>query len=184
MIFICHSLGGLLVKEVCAPFLGRFTQVFIIGRTPTHSLQLLIILGGPDSDDEDRANLNATLGALFFGVPNRGMDNTALLSIIKEQPNVEFLDSLSIGSTFLENQASVFPKIFDRRDSVIYSFYETCVSGTAMMVQFIIHLILSPEISADTDPRLEERKVDDGRHCRRLGEREICHPWPAMGNRR
>lgn len=32
-------------------------------------------------------NLNATGGALFFGVPHHGMDNSALQSIIGSQPN-------------------------------------------------------------------------------------------------
>ncbi|KAB5522810.1 hypothetical protein GE09DRAFT_1293597 [Coniochaeta sp. 2T2.1] len=110
IIFIGHSLGGLLLKE------------------------LLILLCDADADQDDRANLDATLGALFFGVPNRGMDNTALLSIIETQPNSALVNELSIGSAFLQNQAEVFPMAFGRRDSIIFSFHETRLSGTAMMV--------------------------------------------------
>ncbi|KAB5522022.1 hypothetical protein GE09DRAFT_1293739 [Coniochaeta sp. 2T2.1] len=110
IIFIGHSLGGLLLKE------------------------LFILLCDADADQEDRANLEATLGALFFGVPNRGMDNTALLSIIETQPNSALVDELSIGSAFLQNQAELFPTAFGRRDSIILSFHETRLSGTAMMV--------------------------------------------------
>ena len=92
-----------------------------------------MLLDSDGADESDRLNLNATGGALFFGVPNRGMDNSALLSIIGLQPNRDFLESLRIGSPELEKQSDVFSKISALADSVIFCFYETCVSGTARM---------------------------------------------------
>jgi hypothetical protein len=94
-------------------------------------------LGSEEADEIDKCNLKSVVGALFFGVPNRGMDTSSLLAIIGEQPNREFLTSLSVGSLMLWQQADMFPEIFSFRDSIIYSFYETCASGTAIMVMFL-----------------------------------------------
>ncbi|KAK0751417.1 hypothetical protein B0T18DRAFT_387548 [Schizothecium vesticola] len=77
--------------------------------------ELLILLS--KGDDDDVANLKATIGALFFGVPNRGMDNSALLAILGSQPNQELLRSLSVNSPFLKRQSQDFPSIFSFRDS-------------------------------------------------------------------
>ena len=85
----------------------------------------------------DRLNLNATGGALFYGVPNRRMDNSALLSIIGSQPNREFLESMSTGSRELDKQSQMFSAISVLADSIVFCFYETCVSGTAQMVNFL-----------------------------------------------
>lgn len=112
LVFIGHSLGGLLIKD------------------------LLIQCAEPQANPIDSAILKATIGVLFFGVPNDGMDITATLSIIGSQPNSEFLASLGIDSLILANQANLFPQCFDSRDAVIYSFYETCVSNTAKRVCF------------------------------------------------
>lgn len=110
IVFIGHSLGGLLIKE------------------------LLIQQSQSTNKDIDVSSFESCIGILFFGVPNRGMDISALLAIIGSQPNADFLASLSIGSSFLEDQATLFPETFCSRDAVVYSFYETCVSNTAKMV--------------------------------------------------
>jgi hypothetical protein len=85
-------------------------------------------------DETDQCNFKSTRGALFFGVPNCGMDNTSLITMMETQPNRDFLDSLSTNSPFLKQQAQSFPTVFDFRDSIIYSFYETRVSPKATMV--------------------------------------------------
>ncbi|EMT74712.1 Protein SERAC1 [Fusarium odoratissimum] len=110
LIFIGHSLGGLLIKE------------------------LLIQCAEPEANATESAILEATIGALFFGVPNKGMDVTALLSIIGSQPNSEFLTSLGVGSPVLAKQAELFPRSFRSDQAIIYSFYETCLSNTAERV--------------------------------------------------
>lgn len=63
------------------------------------------------------------------------MDNSALLAILGAQPNRKFLASLTTGSAELMQQATIFPEIFNFRDSSIFSFYETCLSGTAKIVR-------------------------------------------------
>ncbi|KAL9566313.1 hypothetical protein ACKAV7_009672 [Fusarium commune] len=104
LIFIGHSLGGLIIKE-----------------------------NESGGDGTDMFNLRATGGALFFGVPHRGMDNSALLSVIGSQANREFLESLRIGSPELERQSQMFSSVSALDGSVIFSFFETCISGTAKM---------------------------------------------------
>lgn len=88
----------------------------------------------PGGDETDMLNLRATGGALFFGVPHRGMDNSALLAAIGLQANREFLESLRIGSPELEKQSQLFSSVSALDGSVIFSFFETCISGTAKMV--------------------------------------------------
>ncbi|KAK2930244.1 Alpha/Beta hydrolase fold [Fusarium oxysporum f. sp. vasinfectum] len=104
LVYIGHSLGGLIIKE-----------------------------NEPGGDETDMLNLRATRGALFFGVPHRGMDNSALLAAIGLQANREFLESLRIGSPELEKQSQLFSSVSALDGSVIFSFFETCVSGTAKM---------------------------------------------------
>ncbi|KAK2477469.1 hypothetical protein H9L39_09957 [Fusarium oxysporum f. sp. albedinis] len=109
LVFIGHSLGGLIIKE------------------------LLVMQNEPGGDETDMLNLRATGGALFFGVPHRGMDNSALLAAIGLQANREFLESLRIGSPELEKQSQLFSSVSALDGSVIFSFFETCISGTAKM---------------------------------------------------
>jgi protein SERAC1 len=82
----------------------------------------------------DKANLNSTYGALFFGVPNQGMDISSLIPMVKDQPNRHFLESLGRESDLLRKQSRAFPKAFPFKDSIIYCFYETLGSPTAIKV--------------------------------------------------
>src|SRR4051794_31325479 len=82
----------------------------------------------------DVANLKSICGALFFGVPNQGLDIASLVPMVKEQPNQQFLESLGRSSERLYKQAKEFEEAFDFRDSKIISFYETKLSKTAQRV--------------------------------------------------
>ena len=87
-----------------------------------------------EGDEFDKANLKATYGALFFGVPNQGMDISSLVPIVGDQPNRSFLESLGKESEILQEQRVKFPKAFDFKDSEIISFFETQESPTAERV--------------------------------------------------
>jgi protein SERAC1 len=87
-----------------------------------------------EGDDLDKANLKATYGALFFGVPSRGMDISSLVPMVGNQPNRQFLDSLDKESAILQEQRARFPGVFDFKDSEIISFFETQKSPTAKRV--------------------------------------------------
>ena len=105
LIFMAHSLGGLVLKEA-----------------------MVQMASGSDADSR---NLKATFGILFFGVPNQGMDISSLLSMVRGQPNLHFLSTLSKDGGFLQGLVERFQATFAFQDSHIYSFYETNTSPTA-----------------------------------------------------
>jgi hypothetical protein len=78
--------------------------------------------------------LNSIYGALFFGVPNQGMDIESLIPMVKHQVNQGLLHSISNESELLRKQSREFPKAFDFQDSKIVCFYETVTSPTAIKV--------------------------------------------------
>ncbi|CAG9990679.1 unnamed protein product [Clonostachys byssicola] len=125
LILIGHSLGGLLIK------------------------QLLIQWAIEEGSGTDKSSLEATIGLLLFGVPNRGMDITALLSIAGEQPNAEFISSLGIGSSVLEEQSKTFPTLCNSTKMRTYSFYETCLSNTATMINGKLSITGKPVVLVD-----------------------------------
>jgi protein SERAC1 len=90
-----------------------------------------------NGNDEDQDNLKATYGALFFGVPNQGMDISSLIPMVGDQPNRYLLESLGPESDVLQEQRATFPEVFDFRDSEIISFFETKLSPTALQVSLI-----------------------------------------------
>ncbi|OBT86873.1 hypothetical protein VE02_03833 [Pseudogymnoascus sp. 03VT05] len=106
LFFIAHSLGGLIVKEA-------IIQI----RDESHN--------GFDT-------LNFIYGALFFGVPNQGIDITSLIPMVKSQFNQSFLHSLSTMSDLLLKQCREFPQAFNFPESRIMCFYETLASPTAI----------------------------------------------------
>lgn len=105
LIFIAHSLGGLVLKQT-----------------------LIQMASG---DDVDVRNLKSTFGILFFGVPNQGMDISSLHAMVHGQHNLPFLAGLSKDAGSLQELVKSFRAIFDFHDSQIFSFYETSASPTA-----------------------------------------------------
>ncbi|KAF8849682.1 hypothetical protein BDZ45DRAFT_555301, partial [Acephala macrosclerotiorum] len=105
LIFIAHSLGGLVVKET----------IIQMKRDKNH-----------------QAALQSIYGALFFGVPNQGIEIASLVPMVDCQPNQALLHSLGKESQILRNQCREFPKAFDSFKSEIVCFYETEMSPTAV----------------------------------------------------
>ncbi|KAK3353279.1 hypothetical protein B0T25DRAFT_207363 [Lasiosphaeria hispida] len=102
LILIGHSLGGLLIKEALTESNLELDQVRRIA------------------------------GALFFGVPNDGMDIASLIPMVNDQPNRFLLESLStINSQVLRLQERSFAKFLDQTALNIFCFYETRLSPTA-----------------------------------------------------
>jgi hypothetical protein len=110
LIFVAHSLGGLVVKEA----------IIQMKRDKNHQVLL-----------------DSIYGALFFGVPNQGMEIASLMPMVKDQPNQALLHSLGKESQILRNQCRDFPKAFDYKDSEVICFYETEMSPTAARVSSI-----------------------------------------------
>ncbi|ORY62117.1 uncharacterized protein BCR38DRAFT_347066 [Pseudomassariella vexata] len=106
IIFIGHSLGGLLIKEA-----------------------LVHARKGP------RYDLSSTCcGMLFFGVPNHGLRDNQLQSLVQGQPNEAFIHSLRLDddtepSPFLKRLSSDFAECCKGQYPVI-SYYELIKSPT------------------------------------------------------
>nr|XP_036586253.1 ankyrin repeat-containing protein [Colletotrichum truncatum]KAF6796660.1 ankyrin repeat-containing protein [Colletotrichum truncatum] len=111
LIFIGHSLGGLLIKEA------------------------LIRAGKPQS--EAIADLSfACYALLFFGVPNLGLRNDQLRTLVEGQPNEALIQDLLVDndsepSTFLKRLADQFSESCKNQYRVI-SFFERMLSPTLM----------------------------------------------------
>ncbi|KFX91129.1 hypothetical protein O988_07900 [Pseudogymnoascus sp. VKM F-3808] len=108
LVFIAHGLGGLIVKEA-------------------------IIQMKKDKKHHDL--LQSIYGALFFGVPNQGMEIASLVPMVAGQPNQALLHSLGKESQLLRNQFREFPEAFDSKDSEIFCYYETEMSRTAILTE-------------------------------------------------
>lgn len=108
LILIGHSLGGLLIKEALVQMIESNSEL---------------------------DQLKRIVGALFFGVPNDGMDITSLIPIVNNQPNHFFLGSLNaINSQVLRLQERSFAKLLDQMALDIFCFFETKESPTAAQV--------------------------------------------------
>ncbi|PVH71306.1 hypothetical protein DL98DRAFT_397381, partial [Cadophora sp. DSE1049] len=109
IIFIAHSLGGLIVKEA-------------------------IIQIAESNIDGVLESLRFIYGAMFFGVPNRGLDIKSFTQVVGDGPNRYLVESLGRdNSQVLDTQCRKFSKAFDfEGSSEIYCFYETRTSNTAL----------------------------------------------------
>ncbi|KAI0125986.1 hypothetical protein BJ170DRAFT_633363 [Xylariales sp. AK1849] len=108
VIFIGHSLGGLLIKEA--------------------------LIHAQKKKNYKNEIFKACCGLLFFGVPNLGLRNEQLLGIVKGQPDEALIRDLKVDqdsepSSFLERISSQFAECCKGRFRVI-SFYELKHSPT------------------------------------------------------
>ncbi|KFX90596.1 hypothetical protein V490_06374 [Pseudogymnoascus sp. VKM F-3557] len=108
LVFIAHSLGGLIVKEAI--------------------IQM-------EKDKKHQDLLESIYGALFFGVPSQGMDIASLIPMVKCQPNQALLHTLGKESQLLRNQSRDFPQAFASKESEIFCYYETEMSRTATLTE-------------------------------------------------
>jgi protein SERAC1 len=96
-----------------------------------------------DGDNISIYNLKSAFGALFFGVPNRGLGDDCLKPMVAGQPNELLITNLGPESDYLRQLHRNFCSTFTFADSRIISFYETKLSPTAvrvgMMLSFIRH---------------------------------------------
>lgn len=108
IIFIAHSLGGLIVK------------------------QTLISLPKSTNED-DQSLLRRVYGIVFFGVPHDGMDISSLIPMVGDGPNRSLVDSLDrVNSQILTVQQRDFQTALGGEGkSEIICFYETLKSPTA-----------------------------------------------------
>ncbi|KAK4069551.1 uncharacterized protein Triagg1_6975 [Trichoderma aggressivum f. europaeum] len=109
IVFIAHSLGGLIVKQ------------FLISLSKS-------------KDEVDQKLRRAVYGIAFFGVPHDGMDIHSLIPMVGDGPNRFLLESIgSNNSQILSIQQREFSDALgDQGETEIVSFYETRFSPTAL----------------------------------------------------
>lgn len=91
-------------------------------------------------DIQDRQILASTYGALLFGVPNHGMNTTAMTSMIENLPTrftLSLLDQ-NFGYRLREQQHEEFCNAFYFKDSKIVQFYELRLSPTVRKVRLLL----------------------------------------------
>ncbi|KAJ4856987.1 hypothetical protein T069G_07884 [Trichoderma breve] len=109
IVFIAHSLGGLIVK------------------------QFLISLSKSMNDVDQRLR-SAIYGIAFFGVPHDGMDIRSLIPMAGDGPNRFLLESIGFNNSQILNiqQREFSDALGVNHEFEIISFYETRLSPTAL----------------------------------------------------
>ena len=110
IVFLAHSLGGLVLREAMVKLDKR-------------------------SDKQYSALLRLFAGAVFFGVPNLGMEQSYFLSIVDGNPNEALVDDIARDSNYLSqlNKKSLDGS-FQSRFKCFWA-YETSKSPTVMVSQ-------------------------------------------------
>lgn len=75
----------------------------------------------------DKAILSSCVGLCLFGVPNRGLNNENLLSLVKENKMAPFVHNLMEGSELLQALHVAFLRSYKDalKSCYVVSFYET-----------------------------------------------------------
>ena len=135
LIFIAHSLGGLVLK------------------------QAMIQMASGDAADLE--NLRVTFAILFFGVPDQGMDTKALFEMVRGQASIQLLAACDKNSSLLQELADRFQAVFDFRDSHVISFFETEESPTAILNEGKWSMTGDPAILVDRYSAKSGRSWED-----------------------
>ncbi|KAE9372043.1 hypothetical protein N431DRAFT_482911 [Stipitochalara longipes BDJ] len=146
LIFIGHSLGGLVIK------------------------QALVIA---EQEMPYKKIYNSTLGIIFFGTPHQGSSLanyataiTRTLLVLANKPNAELLESLRKGSPALKKLGDDWKTHHERRPYDVVSFYETrTMKGLRGLIVEKSSALLTPQ---DEIPTYENQIPVDATH------REMC----------
>ncbi|ETS74270.1 hypothetical protein PFICI_14136 [Pestalotiopsis fici W106-1] len=104
LVFLAHSLGGIVLKQALVSLANHMRR-----------------------DDLLR---KAIRGAIFFGVPNLGMEQSHLMAMVDGQPNEAIVDDLSVNSEYLCQLDEQFAGITYLQGIHLYWAYETRKSPT------------------------------------------------------
>ncbi|KAI1738435.1 hypothetical protein F4680DRAFT_449867 [Xylaria scruposa] len=102
--FIAHSLGGLILKQA--------------------------IVTAADKLETDNPIVRSVQGAVFFGTPNYGMEQSHLMEMVKGQYNERLVADLSPNSLYVQRLDDQFSGISFLQKSRLYWCYETKATPT------------------------------------------------------
>ncbi len=110
IVFVCHSLGGIIVKEM--------------------------FRAAVESQDEDWIALSAQLKLVaFLATPHKGADIAAILKFIVPRFSSKFIDTLSGDSGYLANLNNSYRDLAGKHDVTSIAYYETYkTKGVALIV--------------------------------------------------
>lgn len=80
--------------------------------------------------DRERQMMRHVVGAVFLGVPSRGMETQALMTIASGQPNEGLVRDLTTGSDYLQYLDDRFFEVARRGRMELFWGYETKTSPT------------------------------------------------------
>ena len=98
LIFLAHSLGGIVLKEAL-----------------------------------DHQHMRHVAGAIFFGVPSRGMKTDALMTVVSGQPNEGLVYDLATASKYLQRLDDRFFEVARRGRMELFWAYETKTTPTVVV---------------------------------------------------
>ncbi|RWA04471.1 hypothetical protein EKO27_g10640 [Xylaria grammica] len=106
LVFLAHSLGGIVLKQA--------------------------IVIASDKLDADNPIVRSVQGAVFFGTPNHGMEQSHLMALVKGQYNEQLVADLSPNSIYLQQLDKQFTGLSFLRQLRLYWCYETKASPTVI----------------------------------------------------
>lgn len=107
LIFLAHSLGGIVLKDA-----------------------IMEMARVPDIGNEMMKKIH---GAIMFGVPHLGMDQSHLAVVVKDQPNETLVQDLSPNSPYLKKLNDSFSGISLQGNMKMVLVYETMKSETVQV---------------------------------------------------
>jgi hypothetical protein len=108
LVFLAHSLGGIVLKEAMVQLSNYPNEAY-------------------------RNLLNAMRGAVFFGVPNLGMEQAHIRSITESNPNEALVDDLARNSNYLRRLDESFSAGPFHGHFQSFWSYETAESPTVVV---------------------------------------------------
>ena len=143
------------------------------------------------SEADDKATVQSTYGALFFGVPAQGMNVKAMASVVQgggARFTLGLLDQQR-GFRLRGRQHEEFCKAFPYNDSKIIQFFETKESPTVVQVSQVLPLLRDAKALEDpiSGRWTREGKAallvnPDSTTCRRGWEKGFEYQYSLMGD--
>jgi hypothetical protein len=84
--------------------------------------------------------MNSCAGLFLFGVPNQGLNQTVLATLVKDQMNEPFIKNLGIGSELLRQTFQNFIRGFGHLNCQIITFYETQETETVVVCMLFFEI--------------------------------------------